>query len=139
MAIVELSDKGHTPYDRILGHVPKIYENWIALGDVLKKEEFLSAELKEEIRKMLAQNNNCLYCKAKGRPEKKFIDDKSIICIGFVDVFITQKGIMSKSSIELLKENLTEQERVELFAYITLTNCQQQFGSLMSLQPEDGQ
>ncbi|MEQ6081533.1 carboxymuconolactone decarboxylase family protein, partial [Staphylococcus saccharolyticus] len=79
------------------------------------------------------------YCKAKGRPEKKFIDDKSIICIGFVDVFITQKGIMSKSSIELLKENLTEQERVELFAYITLTNCQQQFGSLMSLQPEDGQ
>ena len=88
---------------------------------------------------MLAQNNNCLYCKAKGRPEKEFIDDKSIICIGFVDVFITQKGIMPKSSIELLKENLTEQEMVELFVYITFTNCQHQFGSLMSLQPEDGQ
>lgn len=38
--------------------------------------------------------------------------------------------------IHLLKQSLTNAEIVELFAFI-FTNCQQQFGALMKLNPSD--
>ena len=57
----------------------------------IKNEGQLSVDLKEEIRKILAQNSGCLYCKSKGKPNKKFTDEKSLVCIGFVDVYVSQR------------------------------------------------
>ena len=59
MAIINLSHRGDTSFDKLLGHLPSVQEKWNALEDILKNEGQLSVDLKEEIRKILAQNSGC--------------------------------------------------------------------------------
>ena len=55
MAIIEPSHIGHTPFQQLLGHHEDIMKTWTALSDTLENTSALNAELKEEIRRMLAQ------------------------------------------------------------------------------------
>lgn len=135
MAIINFSKKGQTNFEKLLGHIPKLMKNWNLLSDCLEKEGHLSAQLKEEIRRMLAQQNGCLYCKAKGKPQNNMRDEKSIVCIGATEVFLKCGDQIPKNVMNVIKESLTEEEIVELFAFITFTNCQQQFGAIMNLEP----
>ncbi|MEJ7448153.1 carboxymuconolactone decarboxylase family protein, partial [Staphylococcus epidermidis] len=61
MAIIEPSHIGHTPFQQLLGHHEDIMKTWSALNDTLENTSALNAELKEEIRRMLAQKNGCQY------------------------------------------------------------------------------
>ncbi len=53
MAIINLSHRGDTSFDKLLGHLPSVQEKWNALEDILKNEGQLSVDLKEEIRVIL--------------------------------------------------------------------------------------
>ena len=55
MAIIEPSHISHTPFQQLLGHHEDIMKTWTALSDTLENTSALNAELKEEIRRMLAQ------------------------------------------------------------------------------------
>jgi len=44
--------------------------------------------LKEQVRRTLAQQNGCEYCKAKGKPEHELFDEKTAIAVGFAEVFL---------------------------------------------------
>ena len=61
---------------------------WTQLSDVLESDSALSKELKEELRRMLAQKNGCQYCKANGQPTGSLKDEKSSVCIGFTEVLL---------------------------------------------------
>ncbi|MBI5973569.1 carboxymuconolactone decarboxylase family protein [Staphylococcus caledonicus] len=124
-----------TPFQRLLGHQQELMTSWTRLSDLLENDGALSKELKEEIRRMLAQKNGCMYCKAKGEPTGSLKDEKSAVCIGFTEVFIKMGDQIPDNIINVLKENLNEQEIVELVSFITFTNAQQNFGAIMKLEP----
>ena len=105
MAIINLSHRGDTSFDKLLGHLPSVQEKWNALEDILKNEEFT--------------------------------DEKSLVCIGFVDVKIKKKGQVPQSTIQVLTKTLTDLEIVELLAFVSFTHCQQEFGAMMNLQPSN--
>ena len=136
MAIINLSHRGDTSFDKLLGHL-LVFKKMECIGRYIKNEGQLSVDLKEEIRKILAQNSGCLYCKSKGKPNKKFTDEKSLVCIGFVDVYVSQNGRVPQSTIQVLTKTLTDIEIVELLAFISFTHCQQEFGAMMNLQPSN--
>ena len=69
MARISESNYGGTPFQKLLGHNKNVMEAWSGLGDVLEQDGVLSANLKEQVRRTLAQGNGCEYCKAKGKPE----------------------------------------------------------------------
>ncbi|SUM02452.1 Uncharacterised protein [Staphylococcus devriesei] len=77
-----------------------------------------------------------MYCKAKGQPTGSLKDEKSVVCIGFAEVFIKMGDQIPDNIINVLKENLNEQEIVELVSFITFTNAQQNFGAIMKLEPD---
>lgn len=107
------------------------------MSDILEKDGSLSRELKEEIRKTLAQNNGCLYCKAKGKPKNHLTDDKSIICLGFVEVYLKLGTDIPEEILRLLSSTLTNAEISELLAFISFTTCQQYFGALIQLEANE--
>lgn len=55
MTLIHLHDKGLTPFQQLLGYNEGIQLHWQQLGEVLEKDGHLSASLKEEVRKTLAQ------------------------------------------------------------------------------------
>ncbi len=71
MTKIPLSQIGETPFQKLLGHNPKILSSWTRLEKDLIEEGTLSLDVKEQVRRTLAQSNGCAYCKAKGKPKKK--------------------------------------------------------------------
>ncbi|HWO78785.1 MAG TPA: carboxymuconolactone decarboxylase family protein [Bacillus sp. (in: firmicutes)] len=133
MARIEESNYGETPFQKLLGHNREIMIAWNRLGDQLEKDGKLSSLLKEQVRRTLAQENGCEYCKAKGKPEPHLYDEKISVAIGFTEVFIQQKGDIPDTAFNVLKEFLSDEEISELCAFITFTTASQYFGAMMKL------
>lgn len=134
MARIIESNFGESPFQRLLGHNREVMKGWSYLGDVLEKDGLLSAELKEQVRRTLAQNNGCEYCKAKGKPEFDKFNEKISIAVGFAEVFLKQKGDISNSTFDILKECLSEGEISELCAFIAFTTASQYYGAMLRLE-----
>ena len=134
MARIEESQYGATPFQRLLGHNKEIMIMWSRLGNELEKEGKLTAQLKEQVRRTLAQSNGCVYCKAKGKPEPHLFDEKISIAVGFAEVFIKQKGDVPDAIFNVLKEYMSDDEISELCAFITFSTASQYFGAIMKLE-----
>ncbi|HWO97411.1 MAG TPA: carboxymuconolactone decarboxylase family protein [Bacillus sp. (in: firmicutes)] len=135
MARIVESNFGKTPFQRLLGHNKDVMEQWNQLGDVLEKDGLLRSELKEQVRRTLAQSNGCEYCKAKGKPDPDKFNEKTSIAVGFAEVFLKQKGNIADSTFDILRECFTEEEISELCAFISFSTASQYFGAMMKLEP----
>ncbi|MGG0656612.1 carboxymuconolactone decarboxylase family protein [Rummeliibacillus pycnus] len=138
MAFIAYSSNGSTPFQKLLGHNEKVMDSWNNLGGELEKDGFLSAELKEQVRRTLAQGNGCVYCKAKGKPDEKQYDEKIAVSVGFAQAFLTSKGQTSPTVVNVLKEYFSDEEISELIAFICFTTASQYFGALMQLEEVKG-
>ncbi|WP_210610384.1 carboxymuconolactone decarboxylase family protein [Priestia flexa] len=135
MSRIELSRAGFTPFQRLLGHNVEIMNKWSNLGDELEKTLSLSTQLKEEVRRVLAEKNGCAYCKAKGAPNRKQQDEKTMLAIAFTDVFLKEKENISDAAFAVLKEAFNDKEISELCAFICFTTASQYYGAMLDLQP----
>ncbi len=133
MTLLEYSNIGNTPFEKLLGHNKNLLKYWNNLSDFLSSDGAISKELKEELRRLLAQQNGCQYCKAKGSPTNKFLNEKSLLCIGFVEVYLKSKQNIPESSISLLKETMTDEEIIELITFVLFTTAQQHLGAILML------
>lgn len=136
MARIKKSIHGQTPFQNLLGHHLKVMEAWSNLGEELEKGGHLSVELKEQVRRTLAQENGCEYCKAKGKPDPNKIDEKTSIAIGFADLFTKQKSTISNSTFNILKQFFSDEEISELCAFICFMTAQQYFGAMLNLNAD---
>ncbi|WP_421535852.1 carboxymuconolactone decarboxylase family protein [Priestia sp. D3YE.R1] len=135
MTNISLSGNGSTPFQQLLGHNTNVLNAWNNLGEVLEGDNSLSASLKEQVRRTLAQKNGCEYCKAKGKPNPDLFDEKTSLAVGFAEVFLKQRGEINESFFQVLKETFTDREISELCAFISFTTASQYFGSLLALKP----
>lgn len=137
MTVINQSNNGNTPFQKLLGHNKNIMQSWSILGDVLEKDGLLTADLKEQVRRVLAQTNGCEYCKAKGKPDPELYDEKTSIAVGFAEVFLKYpKNDIPDFAFNLLKASFSESEISELCAFLCFTTAQQYFGATMRLNPE---
>lgn len=136
MTLIPLHETGETPFQQLLAYNQDIQAAWAQLGSTLEKDQWLSAKLKEEVRRTLAQKNGCEYCKAKGKPNPADYDEKTAVCTGFAEAFLASKGQTSASITAVLKDYLSDAEISELLAFICFTTASQYFGALMQLQSQ---
>ncbi|MFN2746693.1 MULTISPECIES: carboxymuconolactone decarboxylase family protein [Bacillus] len=126
------SSRGETPFQRLLGHSESVLSAWTALADELSGDGLLSKELKEQVRRVLAQGNGCEYCKAKGKPEASNLE-KTSLAMGFAEVFLSERDRIGDRQFDVLKEMFSDEEIAELTAFICFTTAQQYFGALMKI------
>ena len=134
MALISFSQNGITPFQQLLGHNKDILEKWASLENCIFSSNTFSAELKEEVRRTLAFNNGCEYCKAKGAPSKNIIDLKTQLASHIADIS-GKKAHISDEEFITLKECFTDSEISELLALICFITASQRFGALLGLEP----
>lgn len=134
MARIAESKYGRTSFQKLLGHNKRVMEGWVHLGNELEKDGLLSLELKEQVRRTLAQGNGCEYCKAKGKPEPDKFDENISVAVGFAEVFLKQKGDISESTFTILRDTFSDNEISELCAFISFATASQYFGAMMKLE-----
>lgn len=136
MPRIKLSNHGDTKFERLLGHNIEIQKNWSQLEESFFNTGQLSLKLKEQVRRTLAQQNGCEYCRAKGKPDQIQFDEQTAVAVGFAEVFLKMKGETPSSIIEVLKESFTEAEISELCAFITFMTASQYIGAMLGLKAE---
>jgi len=136
MTRIKESVHGSTPFQRLIGHNKEVMKAWSQLGNSLEQDGLLTASLKEQVRRTMAEGNYCEYCKAKGKPEPKLYDEKMALAVGFAQVYSHYpKGNVPDNIFNTLSECFSDEEISELLTFICFTHAQQSFGALMMLKP----
>ncbi|MPM17619.1 hypothetical protein SDC9_64016 [bioreactor metagenome] len=134
MAMIFFSPNGSTPFQQLLGHNKGILEKWASLEECIYSSDTFSSELIEEVRRTLAFNNGCEYCKAKGAPSKTIMDSRTQLAVHMAELSCNTTH-MSDDEFSALKEAFTDSEVSELLALICFITACQRFGALVNLGP----
>lgn len=134
MALIQLSDCGASPFERLLGHAPKILEDWRQLESSFFQSSTFSPDFLEQVRRSLAFNNQCQYCMAKaGRPDQNLEDNRLIEALRFANKFAISNSVEDKE-ITSLKSYFSESEIVELIAFCSFISASQRIGAVLGLK-----
>lgn len=132
--MISFTQNGVTPFQQLLGHNKGILNRWVSLEDYMYSSDTFPAELKEEVRRTLAFNNGCEYCKAKGAPSKVVTDSRTQMAVHLAELSSKTTHI-SDEEFSALNKVFTDSEISELLALICFITACQRFGALLNLGP----
>ncbi|HAT1766728.1 TPA: hypothetical protein KKW30_002472 [Legionella pneumophila] len=134
MSLIELSDCGSSLFERLLGHAPKILEDWNQLESSFFQSTTFSPEFLEQVRRALAFNNQCQYCMAKaGPPDQNPEDNRLIEALRFANKFAIS-NLVDEEEIARLKKYFSDAEIVELVAFCSFISASQRIGAVLGLK-----
>lgn len=136
MTRVPLSDVGESRADRMIGHRPEVLRAWKALEDALVgPRSLLDSELKEQVRRTLAQRTGCAYCASLGQPAGEHSNSAEALCVAFAEQVAEDHRTINDAQVALLFEEFDTDEVVELLVFICFEYAGQMLGALMGDQP----
>ncbi|HGI8202232.1 hypothetical protein [Legionella pneumophila] len=136
MSHIPLSNYGTSPFERLLGYVPEILNNWSNLENAFLQSKTFEPNFLEQIRRALAFDNLCYYCMAKaGPPNQRPEDIQLTAALKFANKFAIDHKIINEQDIDELKQCFLTNEISELISYCSFITASQRFGSVSGLQP----
>jgi alkylhydroperoxidase family enzyme len=136
MPRISTSELGETTADRVMGHRPELLAAWENLKHaLLGPSSTLSPELKEEVRRTLAQRTGCRFCASLGLPAEDHQSRKESLAMAFADAVGRDHTAISDAQLSLLREEFTVPQLVELLIWISFEYAGQMFGCLIGDDP----
>jgi alkylhydroperoxidase family enzyme len=132
----DLTELARDPFYGIVAHRPEILEAWSELDKVFfGPSSTVSNAVKEEARRVLAQGVGCVYCASLGVPREDHPDRREALAVAFAELLLTDYRQIEDSTFEVLREEFSEQEIVELVTWLCFKYGSNMFGALMRLSP----
>jgi alkylhydroperoxidase family enzyme len=136
MPRIEPSAFGSTTADRVMGHRPELLEAWENLKHaLLGPSSTLSPHLREEVRRTLAQRTGCQFCASLGQPAPSHADRQESLAVAFADAVAQDHTAISDAQMNLLSEEFSTPQTVELLIWISFEYAGQMFGCLIADEP----
>jgi alkylhydroperoxidase family enzyme len=136
MPRIEPTTRSTDSFYAVLGNRPEIADVWAELDKVLLTgpSSTLSTALKEEVRSGLAQGIGCQYCATVGgAPAAEHVDPRSSLAGAFAEQVVANLGKLDDSMFDVLRSEFSDDEIVELCAWICFKLGANVFGALMKL------
>lgn len=121
-------------FQKHMGHCPEIVEKWFALDEAIRFGGRLDTGLKEEVRRSLAEGIGCRFCSSLGDPDLASRSPRTALAVAFADSVFSNFGDLTAIDDEVfdvLHEEFTEPEIVELVVWTLFMIAGQGFGALM--------
>ena len=119
---------------RVLGRQPEILRAYAALDSTVRFHGSLPLELKEAVRRATAGEIGCAYCQSLGAPRTD-LDAREALAVAFAQTVAQDPSAVSDGQFDVLREEFSEAEIVELVAFICLIAISgQMFGAVMGLE-----
>ena len=132
MTRLPLSELGGSTADRIMGHRPEVLAAWDGLRHALGGgSATLSPELKEQVRRTLALRTGCEFCASLGRPAAEQPSRRDSLAVAFADAVAMDHNAITDGQLEVLLEEFTVPQVVELLTWIVFEYAGQMFGALI--------
>ena len=130
------STVGTRTADRVTGQRPELLQAWENLKDAfVGPSATLSPHLKEEVRRTLAQRTGCRFCASLGQPAGTHADRQESLAVAFADAAARDHTAISGAQVQLLSEEFTAPQIVELLMWISFEYAGQMFGCLIADEP----
>lgn len=130
------STLGTTTADRVMGHRPELLAAWDNLKHAFDgPSTTLSPQLKEEVRRTLAQHTGCQFCASLGAPAEVHPDRLQSLAVAFADGVADDHTEISDAQARLLLDEFTTPQVVELLMWICFEYAGQMFGCLIGDEP----
>jgi alkylhydroperoxidase family enzyme len=119
-----------------LGLRPELMEAWQNLDQAMMGESStLPTALKENVRRSLSQGVGCRYCASFGDPPEEPVDQKESLALAFVELVGRDHNAIDDSTFEVLREEFTEEQILELCAWISFKYGANLLGAILKLEP----
>lgn len=127
-------------YYRVLAHRPGVAEKWRELDDEQRTGGTLGQDLKEQVRRAMAPGVGCEFCRTLGGAPRADVDARTSLAIAYALQIVEAHREIDDSFFEVLREDFTDGEIVELTMWICCAVAGQMFGAVMQIpeaEPED--
>jgi alkylhydroperoxidase family enzyme len=124
-----------TPWLQIMSLRPEIAKSWQALDNAIRFSGVLEPELKEEVRRTVAQQSGCLFCSSLGDPQETYEDPRLAAAVAFGKAFASNPVAVSDEDWQALSAHFNDTEISELTAWIAFMYAGEMFGAAMKLDP----
>jgi len=124
---------------RTLGRRPEIVKAFARLDAATRFHGLLSPSLKEALRGATAGTVGCRYCASldTGRRPSE-LDRRESVAVAFAQLIAQDPAGITDAQFDVLREEFTEDEIVELVAFVCLVGVAgQMFGAVMGLEAAD--
>ena len=119
-----------------MGHRPEVLAAWDGLKHALVgPASTLSPELREQVRRTLALRTGCEFCASLGRPAAEQPSPRDSLAVAFADAVAIDHTEITDRQLELLLEEFTVPQVVELLTWIAFEYAGQMFGALIGDEP----
>jgi alkylhydroperoxidase family enzyme len=119
-----------------MGHRPELLEAWENLKHaLLGPSSTLSPQLKEEVRRTLAQRTGCQFCASLGLPAEDHATRSESLAVAFADAVARDHNAISEAQVKVLLDEFTVPQVVELLMWISFEYAGQMFGCLIGDEP----
>jgi alkylhydroperoxidase family enzyme len=120
---------------RVMGRRPDVLKAFGRLDTTLRFKGLLPLELKEAVRRATAGGVGCEYCTSLGAPRDDQADPRTSLAVAFAELVAADPTGVDDSMFRALREEFSEDEIVELVAWICLVSIAgQMFGAVMGLE-----
>jgi alkylhydroperoxidase family enzyme len=117
-----------------MSHRPEIAQQWSDLDEFIRFAGVLDPELKEEVRRALAQTGGCAFCSSLGTPRSNYDDDRIRAAVEFaIAVGRTPTGVADREWVQL-RPHFSDPEIIELCTWVCFMYASEMFGALMQLE-----
>jgi alkylhydroperoxidase family enzyme len=138
MARIPLADIEGNSMERAQGHCPELASEWMRLDAFMRFQGTLSPKLKEEVRRSLAPGVGCVFCASLGDPAPEHPDPKEALAIAYAQMILENHREIDDSTFDVLKEEFSTEQIVELTSWILFMIASQAFGAIMKVEPASG-
>ena len=126
-------------YERLMAHRPEILAQWFTLDSTIRFSQVLSPKLKEEVRRAMAPGIGCVFCASLGDPAAEHADPKEALAVAFAERVVADSHSIDDATFDVLKQEFTDEEIVELVCWVSFLFGAQLFGALMKATPATGE
>lgn len=121
---------------RVMGRRPEVLKAFGRLDATIRFRGLLSMDLLEAVRRTTAGEIGCAYCTSLGDPPTDVTDRRTSLAVGFAEYVAQSPADITDAQFDVLREDFTDEEIVELIAYICMVCIAgQMFGAVMGLEP----
>jgi alkylhydroperoxidase family enzyme len=121
---------------RVLGRRPDVLRAFGRLDTLLRFRGLLPTDLLEDVRRATAEEVGCVYCASLGEPRTDIVDLRTSLAVAFAEQVVQDPAGITDAQFDVLREEFSDDEIVELVAYICLVSIAgQMFGAVMGLEP----
>ena len=127
---------------RVMRRRPDILEAFARLDAAIRFHGQLPGSLMESVRRATAGQIGCAYCASlvQGESERASIDPREALAVSFAQLVAEDPGGITDSQFDVLREEFSEDEILELVAFISFVAIAgQTFGAVLALEPADAE